>query len=188
MSSPTVTQLLLDASSGKQQAVDALFPIVYAELRRLASSYLRNERPDHTLQSTALVHEAYLRLVDQNVSWQNRAHFLGIAAQTMRRILLDYAKRRAASKRGGGDVTLQVDEDVVQGKGRELNLIALDDALSSLEKMDPVRGRIVEMRFFGGLSNEEVAAAMGVSPKTVQRQWGGAKAWLFEAMKKGDTQ
>ena len=188
MSSPTVTQLLLDASSGKQQAVHALFPIVYAELRRHASPYLRSERPNHTLQSTALVHEAYLRLVDQNVSWQNRAHFLGIAAQTMRRILLDHAKRRAASKRGGGDYTLQIDEDIIQGKDRELNLIALDDALSNLEKIDPVRGRIVEMRFFGGLSNEEVAAAMGVSSKTVQRQWGGAKAWLFDAMKKGEGQ
>ena len=188
MSSPTVTQLLLDACSGKQLAVDALFPIVYAELRTLASSYLRRERPDHTLQSTALVHEAYLRLVDQDVSWQNRAHFLGIAAQTMRRILLDHARRRAASKRGSGEYTLQIDEDVIPGRNRELNVIALDDALSSLEKIDPVRGRIVEMRFFGGLSNEEVAVVLGISPKTVQRQWGGAKAWLFDAMKKGDLQ
>jgi RNA polymerase sigma factor (TIGR02999 family) len=125
LSSQTVTQLLVDASTGKQEAVDALFPIVYAELRRLAGSYLRRERPDHTLQSTALVHEAYMRLVDQKVSWQNRAHFLGIAAQTMRRILLDHAKRRAASKRGGGEYTLQLDEGLIQGKGRELNLIAL---------------------------------------------------------------
>jgi RNA polymerase sigma factor (TIGR02999 family) len=188
LSSQTVTQLLVDASAGKQKAVDALFPIVYAELRRLAGSYLRRERPDHTLQSTALVHEAYLRLVDQKVSWQNRAHFLGIAAQTMRRILLDHAKRRAASKRGGGDCTLQVDEDLVPGKDRDLNLIALDDALSGLEKIDPIRGRIVEMRFFGGLSNEEAAVVLGVSTATVQRQWAGARAWLFHAMKEGDAQ
>jgi RNA polymerase sigma-70 factor, ECF subfamily len=186
-SSQMVTQLLVDASAGKQSAVDALFPVVYAELRRLAGSYLRRERPDHTLQSTALVHEAYMRLVDQKVSWQNRAHFLGIAAQTMRRILLDHAKRRAASKRGGAEYTLQIEEDLVPGKSRELNLIALDDALSELEKIDPTRGRIVEMRFFGGLSNEEAAIVLGVSPATIQRQWAGAKAWLFHAMKKGEA-
>jgi RNA polymerase sigma factor (TIGR02999 family) len=184
MSLLTVTQLLLDASSGKQEAVDALFPIVYTELRRLAGSYLRRERPDHTLQSTALVHEAYLRLVDQNVSWQNRAHFLGIAAQTMRRVLLDHAKRRTASKRGSGECALQIDEDLMGGKNRDLNLLALDDALSELEKIDPIRGRIVEMRFFGGLSNEEAAEVLKVSPKTVQRQWAGARAWLFREMKK----
>jgi RNA polymerase sigma factor (TIGR02999 family) len=187
LSSQSVTQLLQEASAGKQGAVDALFPILYAELRRLAASYLRRERPDHTLQSTALVHEAYMRLVDQSVSWQNRAHFLGIAAQTMRRILLDHAKRRAASKRGGGEYTLQLDEGLIQGKQRDLNLILLDDALSGLEKIDPMRGRIVEMRFFGGLSNEEVAAVLEVSPATVQRQWAGARAWLFHAMKKGDA-
>jgi RNA polymerase sigma factor (TIGR02999 family) len=187
LSSQTVTQLLQEASAGKDGAVDALFSIVYAELRRLAASYLRKERPDHTLQSTALVHEAYLRLVDQKASWQNRAHFLGIAAQIMRRILLDHAKRRAASKRGGGEYTLQIDEGSMQGKERDLNLIALDDALLELEKIDPVRGRIVEMRFFGGLSNEEVATVLNVSPATVQRQWAGARAWLFHAMKKGDT-
>lgn len=183
--SETVTQLLLDASNGKQEAVNALFPLVYAEMRRLASSYLRRERPDHTLQSTALVHEAYLRLVDQNVSWQNRAHFLGIAAQTMRRILLDHAKRRTASKRGGGEFTLHIDEGLLPEKNRDLNLIALDDALTGLEKIDPVRARIVEMRFFGGLSNDEAAAALGISPATVQRQWAGARAWLTHAIKRG---
>jgi len=188
LSSQSVTQLLQDASAGKPAAVDALFPIVYAELRRLAGSYLRRERPDHTLQSTALVHEAYLRLVDQRASWQNRAHFLGIAAQTMRRILLDHAKRRAASKRGGGEYTLQIDEGLIEGKERDLNLIALDDALSELEKIDPVRSRIVEMRFFGGLSNEEVASVLEISPATVQRQWAGARAWLFQAMKTVDAQ
>jgi RNA polymerase sigma factor (TIGR02999 family) len=185
-SSESVTRLLVDASAGKQDAVNALFPIVYAEMRRLAASYLRRERPGHTLQSTALVHEAYLRLINQKVSWQNRAHFLGIAAQTMRRILLDHAKRRIAAKRGGGQLTLRVDESVIAGKGRDLNLIALDKALSELEKIDPIRSRIVEMRFFGGLSNEEAAEVLGVSAPTVQRQWAGARAWLFQAMKTGD--
>jgi RNA polymerase sigma factor (TIGR02999 family) len=185
-SSESVTRLLVDASAGKQDAVNALFPIVYAEMRRLAASYLRRERPGHTLQSTALVHEAYLRLINQKVSWQNRAHFLGIAAQTMRRILLDHAKRRIAAKRGGGQLTLRIDESVIAGKGRDLNLIALDKALSELEKIDPIRSRIVEMRFFGGLSNEEAAEVLGVSAPTVQRQWAGARAWLFQAMKTGD--
>ena len=185
-SSESVTRLLVDASAGKQDAVNALFPIVYAEMRRLAASYLRRERPGHTLQSTALVHEAYLRLINQKVSWQNRAHFLGIAAQTMRRILLDHAKRRIAAKRGGGQLTLRVDESVIAGKGRDLNLIALDKALSELQKIDSIRSRIVEMRFFGGLSNEEAAEVLGVSAPTVQRQWAGARAWLFQAMKTGD--
>jgi len=185
-SSESVTRLLVDASAGKQDAVNTLFPIVYAEMRRLAASYLRRERPGHTLQSTALVHEAYLRLINQKVSWQNRAHFLGIAAQTMRRILLDHAKRRIAAKRGGGQLTLRIDESVIAGKGRDLNLIALDKALSELEKIDPIRSRIVEMRFFGGLSNEEAAEVLGVSAPTVQRQWAGARAWLFQAMKTGD--
>jgi RNA polymerase sigma-70 factor, ECF subfamily len=185
--SQSVTQILRDASAGKQDAVNALFPIVYAEMRRLAASYLRRERPGHTLQSTALVHEAYLRLVDQNVTWQNRAHFLGVAAQTMRRILLDHAKRRSAAKRGGGQVTLRIDESVIGGHNRDLNLISLDKALLQLEKIDRMRSRIVEMRFFGGLSNEEAAEVLGVSAPTVQRQWAGARAWLFQAMREEET-
>jgi RNA polymerase sigma factor (TIGR02999 family) len=180
----SITQLLLDASAGKQDAVDALFPIVYAEMRRLSAAYLRRERPGHTLQSTALVHEAYLRLIDQNVSWQSRAHFMGIAAQTMRRILLDHAKRKIAAKRGGGDIAIEFDESSIGGKVRDVNLIALDEALLELEKIDPMRSRIVEMRFFGGLSNEESAEVLGVSTATVQRQWAGARAWLFHTMKK----
>jgi RNA polymerase sigma factor (TIGR02999 family) len=180
----SITQLLLDASAGKQEAVDALLPIVYAEMRRLSASYLRRERPGHTLQSTALVHEAYLRLIDQKVSWQNRAHFMGIAAQTMRRILLDHAKHKAAAKRGGGEVAIELDESSIGGKVRDVNLIALDEALLELEKIDPMRSRIVEMRFFGGLSNEESAEVLGVSTATVQRQWAGARAWLFHTMKK----
>jgi RNA polymerase sigma factor (TIGR02999 family) len=180
----SITQLLLDASAGNQDAVDALFPIVYAEMRRLSTSYLRKERPGHTLQSTALVHEAYLRLIDQKVNWQSRAHFMGIAAQTMRRILLDHAKRKAAGKRGGGDIAIEFDESSIGGKVRDVNLIALDEALLELEKIDPIRSRIVEMRFFGGLSNEESAEVLGISTATVQRQWAGARAWLFHTMKK----
>ncbi len=180
----SITQLLLDASAGKQGAVDALFPIVYSEMRRLSASYLRKERPGHTLQSTALVHEAYLRLIDQKVSWQSRAHFMGIAAQIMRRILLDHAKSKAAAKRGGGEIALELDESSISGRVRDVNLIALDEALLELEKIDPMRSRIVEMRFFGGLSNEESAEVLGVSTATVQRQWAGARAWLFHAMKK----
>jgi RNA polymerase sigma factor (TIGR02999 family) len=180
----SITQLLLDASAGKRGAVDALFPIVYSEMRRLSASYLRRESPGHTLQSTALVHEAYLRLIDQKVSWQSRAHFMGIAAQIMRRILLDHAKGKAAAKRGGGEIAIELDESSIGGKVRDVNLIALDDALLELEKIDPIRSRIVEMRFFGGLSNEEAAEVLGVSTATVQRQWAGARAWLFHTMKK----
>jgi RNA polymerase sigma factor (TIGR02999 family) len=185
MESPTTTQLLLDAAVGKQDAVDALLPIVYAEMRRLASSYLRRERFGHTLQSTALVHEAYMRLIDQKVSWQSRAHFMGIAAQTMRRILLDHVKRKVAAKRGGGQIAIELDESVIGTSPRDVDLIALDDALSELAKIDPVRSRIVEMKFFGGLSNEEAAEVLGISGATVQRQWAGARAWLFHALKVG---
>src|ERR1700722_11849571 len=173
----SITQLLLDASAGKQGAVDALFPIVYSEMRRLSASYLRRERPGHTLQSTALVHEVYLRLIDQKVSWHSRA-------QIMRRILLDHAKGKAAAKRGGGETALELDESSIGAKVRDMNLIALDDALLELEKIDPIRSRIVEMRFFGGLSNAEAAEVLGVSTATVQRQWAGARAWLFHTMKK----
>ena len=180
----SITRLLRDASAGKRGAVDALFPIVYFEMRRLSASYLRKERPGHTLQSTALVHEAYLRLIDQKISWQSRAHFMGIAAQIMRRILLDHAKSKAAAKRGGGEIALELDESCIGGKVRDLNLIALDEALLELEKIDPIRSRIVEMRFFGGLSNEESAEVLGISTATVQRQWAGARAWLFHAVKK----
>ena len=178
----SITQVLLDATAGNQDAVDALFPIVYAEMRRLSTSYLRKERPGHTLQSTALVHEAYLRLIDQKVNWQSRAHFMGIAAQTMRRILLDHAKRKAAGKRGGGDIAIEFDESSIGGKVRDVNLIALDEALLELEKIDPIRSRIVEMRFFGGLTVNEVAQVLGIAPVTVMLHWRLAKAWLRREM------
>src|ERR1700721_1396062 len=179
MADESITQLLLDASAGKQGAVDALFPVVYSEMRRLSASYLRRERLGHTLQSTALVHEAYLRLIDQKVSWQSRAHFMGIAAQIMRRILLDHAKGKAAAKRGGGEIALELDESSIGATVRDVTLIALDDALLELEKIDPIRSRIVEMRFFGGLSNEEAAEVWGVYTQPVPPKGARTDECLF---------
>jgi RNA polymerase sigma factor (TIGR02999 family) len=171
-----VTALLRDWSGGDRAALERLMPLVYAELRRLAASYLRVEREDHTLQPTALVHEAYLRLIDQRgVNWQNRAHFFGIAAQMMRRILVDHARRRHAAKRDASALLLQVsDED----GSRDPELLALDAALSGLESLDARQARIVELRFFGGLTVEETAEVAGVSPATVKREWRTARAWL----------
>jgi RNA polymerase sigma factor (TIGR02999 family) len=152
-------------------------PLVYTELRKLAASYLRVERPDHTLQPTALVHEAYLRLVDQrSVNWQNRAHFFGIAAQMMRRILVDHARRRQAAKRDGATYRLYTSEE--EATARDPELLALDEALSGLEALDARQARIVELRFFGGLTVEETAEVAGVSPATVKREWRTARAWL----------
>jgi RNA polymerase sigma factor (TIGR02999 family) len=177
-----ITQLLADWCRGDQRAGDVLSPLLYRELRRLARSYMKRERPDHTLQSTALVHEAYLRLVDQRAEWKSRAHFFGIAAQMMRRILVDHAKKNQAKKRGAGAQVLSLDEPLTISKEPGKDLLALDDALASLAKSDPQRGRIVELRFFGGLSNEESAQVLGISPATVQRQWAGARAWLHHEM------
>jgi RNA polymerase sigma factor (TIGR02999 family) len=175
---PTITQLLVEWSHGNQQALDRLTPLVYDELRRMARTYLRRERPDHTLQATALVHEAYLCLVDQHsVSWQNRAHFFGIASQMMRRILVNHALARAADKRDGGQ-RLSLNEALDFSPQDEVDLIALDEALHELERLDPQQTRIVELRFFGGLSIEETAEALGVSPATVKRDWSTARLWL----------
>lgn len=189
MSSPPqegVTQLLIQCSDGNREAFDALLPLVYDELRRLAGYYLNRERSDHTLQSTALVHEAYLRLVDQtHVRWQNRAHFFAIASQMIRRILVDYARGHRTTKRGGGAVKLQLDDALgVPGK-TDLELVALDDCLNSLAELDPKQARIVELRFFGGLSIEETAEVMQSSPATVKREWSSARAWLFREMQRG---
>jgi len=176
--SPTITQLLVEWSHGNQQALDRLTPLVYDELRQMARTYLRLERPDHTLQATALVHEAYLRLIDQHsVSWQNRAHFFGIASQMMRRILVNHALTRAAEKRGGGE-KIALNEAIEFAQQSDIDLIALDEALQELERLDPQQTRIVELRFFGGLSIEETAAALGVSPATVKRDWSTARLWL----------
>ena len=185
-SQENVTQLLLDWNKGDRAALDDLLPMVYGELRRLAQSYLSRERRDHTLQATALVHEAYLRLVDQrNVTWQNRAHFFGIAAQMMRRILVNHAEAHNAAKRGGGAQKLSLDEAISFAENHEVDLIALDDALKRLEAIDGQQSRIVEMRFFGGLTIEETAEALAVSAATVERDWRMAKAFLRRDLNNG---
>ncbi len=177
--SKDTTQMLIDWSHGDREVIHQLMPLVYDELRRLASHYLRHERPDHTLQATALVHEAYLQLVDQRqVTWKNRAHFIGLAAQLMRRILVEHARRHQAAKRGSSEQMLALEEALDFSKEREVDLVALDDALNSLETIDPQKSRIVELRFFGGLTVEETAEALGVSSVTVYRAWRLTKAWL----------
>ena len=174
-----VTQLLQQWSNGQEQALDRLLPQIHDELRKLAAGYLRKERPDHTLQPTALVNEAFLKLVDQRaVKWQNRAHFFGIAAQAMRRILVDHARANAASKRGGALRKVPLDDAAVIDRVGDVDLLALDEALTRLAAMDPQQSRIVELRFFGGLSIEETAEVLRVSPGTVMRDWTMAKAWL----------
>ena len=182
MSQPAdnVTKLLLDLSDGDHSAVDLLLPVIYDELRRLAANYLRRERPDHTLQPTALVHEAYLHLVDQTrVNWQNRAHFFGVAAQIMRRLLIDHARKHNAEKRGQDYEKLSLDENIDRSVERSGELIALDDALNTLANFDEQKARLVELRYFGGLSIEETADVLGVTPTTVKRHWRLAKAWLY---------
>jgi len=175
---PDLTALLRDASEGNQNALDRLMPLVYGELRKIAASYLRQERKDHTLQPTALVHEAYLRLTHQkDVAWQNRAHFFGIAAQMMRRILVDHARKRQAAKRDASAWKVATAE-VDGGAESAPELLALDRALEELEKIDPQQAKIVELRFFGGLTVEETAEVAGISPRTVKREWRTAKAWL----------
>ena len=175
-----VTALLESWSNGDPDALQRLMPLVYDELQRLARNYLRRERPDHTLQSTALVHEAYMRMVNQKtVHWQNRAHFFGVAAQSIRHILVDHARSYQTTKRGSGGHKLSLDEAIAVTEARDIDLIALDDALNGLSAVDPQQGRIVELRFFGGLSIEETADVLKISPATVKRDWVMAKAWLY---------
>jgi RNA polymerase sigma factor (TIGR02999 family) len=174
-----VTRLLQEWKSGDAKALDALLPLVYKELRCVARSQLRQERPDHTLQSAALVHEAYLRLVGLNPpQWESRAHFFAIAAQVMRQILVDYARRRRAAKRGGTVCKISVENAAMLSGQKDVELIALDDALHSLAKLDARQSRVVELRFFAGLSLEEISAALEIAPATVQRDWTAARAWL----------
>jgi RNA polymerase sigma factor (TIGR02999 family) len=174
-----VTQMLRAWSDGDQEVLDRLVPLVYDELRRQAARYLRHERPGQTLQTTDLIHEAYLRLVNQkDVQWQNRAHFYGIAAQLMRRILVDHARKRRAAKRGGPAVTMALEEGMAVSREQDVDVIALDKALDRLAVLDPQQGRVVELRYFSGLSIEETAEVLGVSPRTVKRDWQVAKAWL----------
>jgi len=174
-----VTRLLVDWSNGDVQARDKLMSVVYDELRRMARRYMSSENPGHTLQPTALVHDAYLRLVDQSlVKWQNRAHFFGVAAQVIRHVLVDHARERHALKRGGASFKVTLTEDVIAAEQVDLDLVGLDDALQRLTALDSRQGRIVELRFFGGLSIEETAAVLNVSPATVKREWIMARAWL----------
>lgn len=180
----SVTQLLVRGSHGDKAALDELFPLVYAELRELAGRYLRREGAGHTLQPTALVHEAYLRLVDQrSVDWRNRAQFFGVAAEMMRRILVNHAQARHAAKRGGRAPRLSLDEAVSVFEERDVDLVALDEALTDLAALDPRQSRIVELRFFGGLSIEETAEVLEISPATVKREWTAARAWLYREMR-----
>ena len=178
-----ITALLGDWSRGNQTALNQLLPLVYAELRRVAARQLRKERSDHTLQPTALVHEVYIRLVDQrHVDWQNRAHFFGVAAQVMRRILVDHARRHDASKRGDGVRCVSIDEARDVPASNEMPILALDHALDRLERVDPGLARIVELRAFGGLTIEAAAHVLNVSPSTVKRDWRVARAWLHREL------
>jgi RNA polymerase sigma factor (TIGR02999 family) len=180
-----VTDLLTAWSKGDEGALARLIPLVYDELRQLARRYLRNEREGHTLQPTALVHEAFTRLVDQSqVEWQGRTHFFAVAAQTMRRILVEHARKRRAAKRGGQGIRITLDESVAVAERRDLDVISLDDALNGLTRLDATQGKLVELRYFGGLRIEETAELLGVSPATVKREWVAAKAWLYREMTK----
>jgi RNA polymerase sigma factor (TIGR02999 family) len=180
-----VTELLANWGLGDAAAREELIPVVYAELRRLARRYLRRERPDHTLPSAALVHEAYLRLVDQSLpEWQSRAHFFGVAAQLMRQILVDHARHHRAAKRGAGAPRLTLVPGMAIAQKPEVDVVELDDALNQLAQLDPEQSRLVELRFFGGLSIEETAVVMGISPATVKREWATARVWLQREMMK----
>jgi RNA polymerase sigma factor (TIGR02999 family) len=183
--SQPVTQLLARWKAGDQGALEELVPLVYKELRDIARHHLRRERPEHTLQSAALVHEAYMRLVDQRpFDTENRAHFLAVASRLMRQILVDYARSHGAAKRGS-DRTVHLDASLVLPQVRTTDVVALDDALNGLAQLDEQQGRIVELRFFGGLATDEIAEVLGISPSTVKRDWNVAKAWLTREMKKG---
>ena len=178
-----VTRLLERWGSGDRAALEELTPLVYEELRRLAHSYMRHEHEGHTLQTTALVHEAYVRLIDQpSVPWQSRAHFLGVAAQAMRHILVDYARQKRAGKRGGGARRVALDDGAVASAERAADLVALDDAMQGLAALHPRRCRVVELRYFGGMNNREAAEVLAVSEATVQREWRFARAWLYREL------
>ena len=187
MSSPApqeVTQLLNEWGQGNKAALDRLTPLVYEELRRLARHYMSRERQNHTLQTTALVNEAYLRLVDQkNVRWQNRAHFFAVSAQVMRHILVDHARSQTRAKRGGAQARVPLDEGAMMADERAADLLALDEALVDLAAVDPLKSRLVELRYFGGLSIEETAEVLKIPAIRVKREWDKAKAWLYKAVK-----
>ena len=184
LSSTDVTALLVQLSKGDKSVIERLMPLVYDELHRRAAGYMRKERANHTLQPTALVHEAYLKLVQQRESnWKNRAHFLAVAAQLMRRILIDHARARLSAKRGGEAELVSLDEAFQFRTDTPAGLLSVDDALTKLEKLDPRQGRIVEMRFYGGLTVDETAEVLSVSSRTVEREWTLARAWLYAQLK-----
>ena len=184
--SKSLHNLLAKWNAGDQKALEAVVPMLYNELHGLARHYLRGERPDHTLQTTALINEAYLRLVEQGpFRAQNRSHFVAVAATLMRQILVDYARRRRAAKRGS-DCKVTLNDDIDVGKGQDMDVLALDDALKELAERDPQQSRIVELRFFAGLSVEETAAVLDISPATVKRDWSMARAWLSRQIKRGE--
>lgn len=183
-----VTQLLVEWGNGDQTALETLIPLVYDELHRVARRYMRRESPGHTLQTSALVNEAFLRLVDQrSVRWQNRAHFFSVAARLMRRILVDHARARARVKRGGGAFKISLGDATVAVHEPEAGIVEIDEALARLSNVDPRKAQIVEMKFFGGLTTEEVAEVLQVTPRTVEREWRKARAWLFLAIGDGET-
>jgi len=183
-----ITEVLARWSQGDERALDSLTPLVYQDLRRLAAHLLRGERTGHTLQPTALVNEAYLKLSRQaKAQWQNRAHFFAVAARAMRQILVDYARNHNRDKRGGGVALLPLDEALVFAAERSGDLLSLDEALKRLAALDSRKSRVVELRFFGGLNNEEIAEVLQISPNTVMRDWNMAKAWLRRDMESGDT-
>lgn len=177
-----ITQLLAEWRDGNQSALDQLYPLVYDELHRLARRYMSRERKGHTLQTTALINEAYVRLVGQKVNWANRSHFFAISAQIMRRILIDHARRHAYAKRGGGAQQVSLEEAAAVTPDQSAELIRLDEALTSLAEMDPRRSQVVELRYFGGLNNEEIAGVLNVSENTVTRDWNMARAWLYQQL------
>jgi len=181
-----ITAMLHDWSDGKHEILDELLPLVYEELHRQASRYLRHERANHTLQTTALINEAYLKLIDQKVDWESRTHFFAIAAQAMRRILVDYAKNRHRAKRGGNDVKLPLEEalQVAAEEEKSMDLVALDEALTRLAEIDPKQARVVELRYFSGLSLEKTAEALHISRATAARDWSVAKAWLLRELRR----
>ncbi len=182
-----VTVLLREWRSGDKHALDKLMPLVYDEMRRIAHRYMQNEREGHTLQTTALINEAYVRLVGrQKIEWQNRAHFYAVTAQVMRQVLIDHARRLHMAKRGGSAQRVTLDEAVTMSVERAEELLALDEALVELARLDPRKGRVVELRYFGGLSMEDSADVLGISLMTVRRDWRAAKAWLFQRMRERD--
>ena len=186
MAADNLTGLLLEWREGDKAALDRLMPLVYDELRRIAHRYVQHERDGHTLQTSALVNEAYLRFAGQRkIDWQNRAHFFAVTAQVMRHILIDHARAHARDKRGGGAIQVSLDETAVLAEEQTEHLIALDEALRSLEVVDPQKSKIVELRYFGGLSIEETADVLNISPRTVRREWQRAKAWLYRLIAEG---